>query len=196
MNRLLAALMFLITSHSSAQHITVPRGTPVMVDGKISPGEWRDAKSVASGDSRIWVKQASGFVFIAVQFPADAHGFTDLMISTAPGQRIDLHASAKLGERTMSGHGWTEWKWWNNEGWTANVSRVDSFDNKVFFPEKVREYQIRRDRFPAKTWKVMVQLSIEGKDGAYHQIALPENANENVTSTWLQLTFSPQASFN
>lgn len=187
----LAVLMVLIANPSSGQHITVPQGAPVMIDGRISPGEWRDAESLALGGARIWVKQASEFVWIAVQFPPGAHGFSDLMISPVPGQMIDLHASAKLGERTLGKQGWSDWNWWNNDGWTANVSRVDSFDKKTFFPETVREYQIRRSRFPGKAWKVMVQLSIEEKDGSYRQIALPENAAEADPSRWIQLTFSP-----
>jgi hypothetical protein len=190
---LVALLTVFLANPSPGQHVTVPRGSPVMIDGRISPKEWRDAKFLAFGEARIWMKQASNYVFFAIQFPPGTHGFTDLMISPVAGQMMDLHASAKLGERTWGKQGWSDWNWWNNDGWMANVSRVDSFDKKSFFAENVREYQIRRSRFPSKTWKVMVQLSIESNDGSFHTVALPENAAEADPSNWIQLTFSPGA---
>jgi len=186
-----AALMVLIADPSQVQHLTAPRGGPVMIDGRISAGEWRDASSLVLGRARIWVKQTSDFVCIAVEFPPDTHGFADLIISPVSGQIIDLHASAKLGERTLGKQGWSGWNWWNNDGWTANVSRVDSFEQRTFLPETAREYQIRRSRFPGKNWRMMVELSLEQKDGSYHAIALPANATEADPSGWIELTFSP-----
>jgi hypothetical protein len=32
---------------------------------------------------------------------------------------LDLHASAKLGEREGTFGKWPEWLWWNNRGWAA-----------------------------------------------------------------------------
>jgi hypothetical protein len=79
-------------------------------------------------------------------FLRHARGSQTLYIASEDGSIHDLHASAKLGERELQGGKWPgDWRnWWNNRGWVANVSQVESFEKRAFVLANVREYQIER----------------------------------------------------
>lgn len=168
-------------------------GKPVMVDGNIEPGEWSDAAEVKMpNDARLYLKVAGEFVYVAVQFPASGSGFTDLYIAPAGGSLYDLHASAKLGERQLHNHQWPEWNnWWNNQGWVANVSRVDSFEKRTFLTANAREYQIKRARFPGREWRLMLDMSLESKEGRYTVVRFPTSASDSNPEKWLRVQIEP-----
>ena len=172
-------------------HLSV--GKPVMVDGNIEPGEWSDAVEVKMpNDARLYLKVSGEFVYVAVQFPAARSGFTDLYIAPAGGSPFDLHASAKLGERQFDNHKWPEWSnWWNNQGWVANVSRVDSFEKRTFLAANVREYQIKRSRFPGHEWRLMLDMSLESREGQYTVTRFPTSASDSNPEKWLRVQIEP-----
>jgi hypothetical protein len=172
-------------------HLSV--GKPVMVDGNIEPGEWSDAAEVKMpNDARLYLKVSGDFVYVAVQFPGSSSGFTDLYIAPAGGRLSDLHASAKLGERQFDNHKWPEWNnWWNNQGWVANVSRVDSFEKRTFLAANVREYQIKRSRFPGHEWRLMLDMSLESNGGQYAVTRFPTSASDSNPEKWLRVQIEP-----
>lgn len=186
---LLLSLSFLACSSSSAiDHINVLFGRTVMIDGKISPGEWSDAAHVdLPGGGRLFFKAASHYVYFAVQLPSGRTGFVDLYLAPGDGKLYDLHSSAKLGQRVFSGAEWPEWStWWNNRGWVANVSRVESFDQKKFLDENVREFQIDRNYFAGHKWKIMLEISLaKGQD--YTVTTFPTKGDTTHPETWLSL---------
>jgi len=173
--------------------IHVPVGKPVIVDGKIEPGEWSDAAEVKMpNEARLCLKVSGEFVYVAVQFPASRSGFTDLYIASADGSIYDLHASAKLGERQLHNGKWPEWNnWWNNHGWVANVSRVDSFEKRTFLPANVREYQIKRSRFHGHEWRLMLDMSLESQGGEYTVARFPTSASDSKPEKWLRVQIEP-----
>jgi hypothetical protein len=168
-------------------------GKPVMVDGNIESGEWSDAREVTMpNDARLYLKVSGEFVCMAVQFPASRSGFTDLYVAPAGGSIYDLHASAKLGERQLHNHKWPEWNhWWNNQGWVANVSRFDSFEKRTFLPATVREYQIKRSRFPGHEWRLMLDMSLESTGGEYTVARFPTSASDSNPEKWLRVQIEP-----
>jgi hypothetical protein len=118
--------------------------------------------------ARLHIKVSGAFVYVAVQFPARRSGFTDVYIASEDGSIHDLHASAKLGERQLHDGTWSEWRnWWNNQGWVANVSQVESFEKRTFVPADVREYQIERSRFVGREWRLMLDMPMESQGGEY-----------------------------
>ena len=173
--------------------VHVPTGKPVMVDGKIGPGEWSDAAETdVPGGARLYLKTSGDLVYVAVQFPAGRSGFTDIYITSEDGGIYDLHASAKLGERRLDGGKWPEWSnWWNNQGWVANVSRVDSFETRTFAPAGVREYQIERSRFVGREWRLMLDMSMESPGGKYTVVRFPASASDSNPKVWLRVQFGP-----
>jgi hypothetical protein len=167
--------------------IKVPAGKPVMIDGHFSAKEWDDAAEKAMSHSiRLYFKQAGEFVFICVRLPEGRSGFTDLYLATPDGPAVNVHASAKLGERVLRENNWPEWRWWNNADWVANVSRVNSFEKRTFLPEDVREFQIRRSRFPAKEWLAMFEVSVAA-GGGFKTVTFPEGASNKDKATWVRL---------
>jgi hypothetical protein len=173
--------------------VHVPTGKPVMVDGKIWPGEWSDAaEAEVPGGARLYIKTSGDFVYVAVQFPAGRSGFTDIYITWEDGGIYDLHASAKLGERRLDGGKWPEWSnWWNNRGWVANISQVDSFEKRTFVPAGVREYQIERSRFVGREERLMLDMSMKSQGGKYTVVRFPASASDSNPEKWLRVQFGP-----
>jgi len=175
---------------AAEQQVRVPHSsTVVMVDGKLSLDEWKDAAKVeVPRVVDIYFKQAAGFVYIAVAYTKFPSGIVDLYLAPGDGQIYDLHASAKLGERQFEGGKWPEWTWWNNRDWVANVSRVDSWEKRTFLPEPIREYQIRRSRFPGDVWRVRFELTeITEQNETFPVIVLPGESNNHNPADWFVL---------
>lgn len=164
---LLGILPLLIALAGSAAEnpaLAVPRGRAVMIDGEIAPAEWAKAGRLALGPSlTLYAQQTEDYVYLAVQPEKAAFLAVDLYLQPANGPEINLHASAKLGERLRDGGKWPAWKWWNHHGWTANFARATSFDKREFLPDAAREFQITKERFGPGPWKVRIEL--EGAAG-------------------------------
>jgi hypothetical protein len=173
---------------SGPDSVAVPQGRPVMVDGKISSGEWDDAKRIDMPDgARLHFKQGDTYIYLCIELARGDSGFVDLYLSPGNTRVYDLHASAKLGQRVLTEGQWAEWSnWWNNKGWVANVSRVDSFDEKRFLPENVREFQIDRTSFPGREWRIMIEISLANGE-KYTTIQFPANSDKVHTDRWLSL---------
>ena len=159
-------------------------GKPVLVDGQVSAGVWDDATEIKISDQVTLAVKASGdFVFFAVKYPKPTYFGVDLYVSSVAGQLGNLHASAKLGERELKDGKWPDWVWWNNQGWVANTSRGVTFERREFLPDEIKEYQIRRSRFPGKFWRVRLEIHSQTT------IAFPEKAESNNPDKWLKLKF-------
>jgi hypothetical protein len=189
----LAGILLLCVTAAWAQRtINVPEGNhAVMIDGKLSPKEWDDATTFPLGKrARVYVKQSRGYVWMAVECLAGDDFALDFYIRPGRGSLYDLHSSAKLGERRLQGSSWSDdWKWWNNEGWVANWTRVDSFEQRTFLPQKVREYQISRERFTGNNWRVMFALILPAHP-EWQTFTFPEGATSTSTEHWMVLQFS------
>lgn len=152
-------LICVAVSYVAQPPVHLPNGKPVMIDGRLEKDEWADATVVDfPGLARLYGKKSTEYVWLAIEFTGAETGALDLYLAPGDGGIYDLHASAKLGERKLIGGKWPDWTWWNNTGWVANVSRVESFEKPSFLPANVREYQIQRSRFPAKEWKVRFEF--------------------------------------
>ncbi len=188
----LAGLLVASTvSHGQqAATVTVPQGKVVMIDGKLDEGEWSDAAKLDLDHfARVYVKSAGDYVYLAVQMLQSETGAVDLYLADGNSRLYDLHASAKLGERILQEGKWPEpWTWWNNTGWVANVSRVDSWQERTFLPEPVREYHIARHRFPGKQWKIMLEIMTPATPN-WQTRHFPENAATTNSAGWITLTF-------
>jgi hypothetical protein len=169
--------------------VNVPPGRPVMVDGVIDAGEWSDAALAETVAGRLHIKEVGEFVLVGLELPGQSAGFVDLFITAGGGPLYDLHASARLGERILTGRVWPEWHWWNNSGWVANVSRVESFDERTFLPEHARAFQIRRSRFPGRPWRIRLLTTVmKGKE--ITTLVWPEKTEDTNAAGWLELELS------
>jgi hypothetical protein len=164
-----------------------------MIDGVLSKDEWQNAKRVeVPGVATLYFQQPTEFVYIAVEYTKQPSGIVDLYLSPAEGEIYDLHASAKLGERKLHSNAYSDWTWWNNRDWTANVSRnvsrVDSFEKRTFLSAPVREYQIRRVRFPSPAWRLRFELTAMKANNETQAITtFPHATTDKSTAGWLLL---------
>ncbi|WP_242346033.1 hypothetical protein [Anaeromyxobacter terrae] len=190
--RLMLVLSLLLAPAAASAQVDVPRGKPILLDGRIDAQEWGDAAQLQLGDlARVYVKQSDGFVFVGIQLLNEQNGTVDLYLAPGDGQLHDLHASAKLGERVLQGGAWPEvWRWWNNDGWAASVSRVDSWEPRTFLKEPAREYQISRRRFPGREWRMMLDVMTEARP-TWRTTRFPPQASDTDAKGWYVVRLGP-----
>lgn len=136
------------------QPIAVPAGTPVALDGTFAQAEWDDATSLPLGDGfTLHLKRSGSDLLLAVRYPAPMAAGVDLFVDTAEGGLLNLHASARLGERLAGGGGWPPWVWGNNRRWNSHVTMT---------PQPGREFRIARDRLAAGT--IRLRIAIHGNN--------------------------------
>ncbi len=163
--------------------ISVPRGTHVLIDGKLGLGEWADARRVAASDSTvIYLKRDAKYLYVAVRPAAGAFGVDLYFDRGDPGAILDLHASAKLGEREGTFGQWPEWSWWNNRSWAANVVRVATFEPREFLTDEVKEYQIDLRRLRAR--HVWFSADVQKEEQTR---SVPSQGTERYGRHWLGL---------
>ena len=183
-----AIALLSVTQVATAQQvIRVPNGSRVvMIDGKLSAGEWDDAAQFSIGDvARGYIKQSRGYVWMAVERLSGDDFALDFYLQPSDRSLYDLHSSAKIGERKLQGSFWSDhWTWWNNDRWAANCSRVDSFEQRKFLPQKVREFQIARERFAGDTWLVMFELLLPAQR-KWQTLIFPQGARNTSTEHWM-----------
>ncbi|HTU13187.1 MAG TPA: hypothetical protein VMG08_20025 [Allosphingosinicella sp.] len=130
--------------------VTVPAGTPVALDGVFAPAEWDDARTVPLSDGFVLhLKRHGGDLLLAVRYPAPAAAGVDLFVETAEGGLLNLHASARLGERLPRGGGWSPWAWGNNRLWDSHVTMT---------PQAGREFRIAGARLARGTFRLRVAI--------------------------------------
>lgn len=167
--------------------IVIPNGKHILVDGKLSPGEWADARRIAASDSvTLYLKRDASYLYIAVE-PTGGVFSVDLYLDRDNGAGIlDLHASAKLGEREGSFGQWPEWEWWNNRAWVANVVRVANFEPRTFLVDNAKEYQIEISRLGTRRFWLSADVQTGEKTRS-----IPSDGTERHGRRWLELNAAP-----
>lgn len=196
------SVLFLLGAFNTAlgqQKINVPKGgDPVLIDGRFSADEWRDAKEITFGSSAtLYVKQFKNHVFIGVKSAAGTPRYVDLFLLDSENRIYNLHASMQIGERFLSGNLWTDekppWRWGNHTDWIASEAKINSDKNKDlplaerFFPYDGTEFQIRRSRFPGKLWRIRIE--IRDFAGQLPDIVFPSDAGRKEIEKWAVLKF-------
>ncbi|MEW6130249.1 MAG: hypothetical protein AB1757_24655 [Acidobacteriota bacterium] len=174
-----------LTNANKPEPVKIPRGTHVLVDGKISAGEWADARRVVASDfAVIYVKRDVKYLYIALDTTTGVLG-VDLYLDNRDNQSVlNLHASAKLGEREAEFGKWQDWVWWNNQGWAANVVRVDSFEPRKFLRDQSKEFQIELSRLKSQRFWLCADMYAGNESRS-----LPIQGSERYGRQWLELRF-------
>lgn len=186
----LTLVLFVLQAGHKDRNIKAPQNSPaMMIDGVLSEGEWQNAAQVeVPNTADLYFQQSPEFVYIAVKYTKSPSGIVDLYLSPRDGEVYDLHASAKLGERQLQGNKFPDWTWWNNREWTANISRVDSFEKRAFLPTPIREYQIRRSRFRSNAWRLRFELTTMKANNDTQSVTIfPPGTTHTSTAGWLVL---------
>src|SRR5215475_11115585 len=172
------------TSARDAFIVQAPMGQHILIDGRVDEKEWADAKQVpASPATRLYFKRDNTYLYVAVRPSTPARLSIDLYFRGIDMEKVlDLHASAKLGEREGTRDQWPPWVWWNNRGWTANVVRPDSFEERKFLPDEAKEFQIELGKLKVKTLRFSLDIDTGGEVQR-----LPQEGYEEVGRKWLVL---------
>ncbi len=189
---ILALALFHSTAAQAQGSITPPRGSDILLDGKCVDDEWSDAKTVASNQGHsIRIKRSDRYLFMCIIYPENASGtFEGYLVSEKQPIPLNIHVSAKIGDREWQGDKWPKWDWWAAEGWWSTPSRYNSAQEgeRRFLRNPAREIQFDLDHFGRSGWKIMFDLYYgQNVDGTYGLVPLPAGAKFNDQSSWFEL---------
>ena len=187
-------------SHGQAQQvIKVPQGngTPVLIDGKISVGEWRDAAVITAAPSiKLYLKHFRGHVFIGLKMETASPSYVDMFLVTGDNQLFNLHASMQIGERLLRDDAWSDISppnhWGNHVDWIANEAKIDAEKDrslqisKRLFPYDGMEFQLRRARFVGKQWRIRIE--VRDFAGEVPDTIFPRISERKKTASWAILS--------
>lgn len=164
----------------------------ILIDGQIESAEWSGARATTiAGTLRLLLLETQGDVFLAVATGTRTPRPVDIYLQGEDGEIFQLHASAQIGERHLPRAGWSDtipaWRWGNHVQWLANEAKLDAqqpreapFSQRTFGADGV-EFQLRRARFPGRTWRLRVDVGVfPGNAGEYR---FPAGASDD-PATW------------
>lgn len=185
----LFAAFVLLGIAGSAQEITVPKTDgPPLLDGRFTEREWAGARIFRVNDSlELYVKQDREYFYWCLRDRRANLMGVDFYIAFRDSM-VNLHASAKLGERVYrKDAGYGKWDWWNHRDWAANVNPFNSFEGQRFLKDEAKEYQVDKRRIGGGTVLLMFGLDPPGVvPSTYPQGADPENPEK-----WMKLRLEP-----
>ena len=174
-------------SNTAAPAAKVPVSkASVMLDGRIEQREWDKALKVKVSDSlSLYFQQDASNLYLAL---ANPHGqqtlmMVDFYVEPEDKVLVNLHASAKLGERTLQGQDYGDWDWWNNRLWYANVVRSGNSASQRFLLDEAKEFQIRKSRLKGKKLRLMFEITYPES----MTTTFPANTSPTSTQNWLEL---------
>jgi hypothetical protein len=171
------------------ERATIPHGHAILIDGHLETTEWDDACEIpVTSNYRLLVKHDTAYFYIAVVRSTAAVFGVNLYLASpqSSSSYLNLHASAKLGERVGRRSSWSDWVWWNNRRWSANVERFNAFTGQRFLPDTTKEFQIALDRLPGT--RFLLTFDIETPDGT-EQPAAKGPIQDGVH--WIPLQLAP-----
>jgi hypothetical protein len=186
MKRIIMAMAILLYVRGLEAQVTVPNDrATVMIDGRYEDAEWQGAAKIVVNDSTsLYAKQDEDNIYLCLRTATvqPALVMVDLFL-TQKGGLLNLHASAKLGERSWNGSSYGEWVWWNNSGWQATVARIDRIEERKFLRDEAKEFQLRKSRFRDKHFRLMMDISYPPSMVSKYPLAADTTDSKN----WVQL---------
>lgn len=171
-----------------AQSIKLPKSKrSVLIDGFFQADEWDDAASVKVNDSlTLYFKQDRENIYWCLRGHHRVIQLAGVDFYFQKGKTlINLHASAKLGERVFNGSDYGEWNWWNNRHWVANVVKLDVPESRKFFRDECKEFQIRKSFAEDSSSKLMFTMHFP----KHLETRFPLNAVESDSNLWLTISW-------
>lgn len=159
----------------------------IMLDGKLETGEWDKALKLRVNDSLdLYFQQDAANLYLCLANPYGQPTLmgVDFYLEADDKRLVNLHASAKLGERRLKGQDYGDWNWWNNRLWYANVVRFGNDTGPRFLFDEAKEFQIRKGLIKGKKFKLMLEISYP----PYRSTTYPKDASPVNSEKWLVLS--------
>ncbi len=194
------AVMALAGTASVLETITINSTSRApLLDGHCDDKEWLSAtKFELPANTAVYLMHNKHSFFVCAKGKANDYTVVDVYIEhPETGQLYNLHASAQLGERVMTGKTWDEFSWWNNKDWSgfwvpyAGEEETKSGKRTKFLEGSHREVQILKKKFAGNTLNMMIRLSGLSHNGQYGAVFFyPEKAIDTDKLTWSKMTFA------
>jgi hypothetical protein len=159
---------------------SVPNGRCILVNGSLGIGEWTESAALRlDTDTEILFHKDDENLFLAITFRGARHTGVDLYIHSGGGTRM-LHVSSALGEKVLEDNRWSDFKWGQNDWWSANqIGSIYEEGQRRFLEPEVFEFQIDRRGLGANI-RLFIHLKRPEK-------LLPSGASAEDKEEWIRL---------
>lgn len=198
----IASFILLFMAQSTfAQPLKIPACKNPLVDGVVSMEEWTGARLIVAThymSIRLGKSKEYFYVAVASDQPTDSIGYVSVFISDSDNRVLDLHSSARLGERALQNGQYPDWgtavfpddSWFNHSGWTSNYAwfKCQPASCATLKFAKAKEFQIERKKFVGSEWAIRVFINFV-RNGKWETVIYPANTSETTTTDWLKIKF-------
>lgn len=182
-NSLLAVLLVAAASPVAVPADTAARPSP-QLDGRIGTAEWAGAAEIRLGQGhRLLLRSDRENLYLAVAYQSPAAPSVDVYLRRPGGGLIDLHASAKVGQRLATEGAWSDYVWGEAPDWTSHANARDPETRRYKLAEG-REFRISRSMLPTGSIAISVVVSDTDRE------VWPAGASETDASTWALVDLS------
>jgi hypothetical protein len=159
---------------------SVPNGRCILLNGSLGIGEWAESGTLRlDTDTEIRFHKNDESLFLAIVFVGPRHTGVDLYIHFDEGTRM-LHVSSALGEKIFEENHWSDFKWGQNDWWSANqIGSIYEGGRQRFLEPEAFEFQIDRRELGANI-SLFIHLKRPEK-------LLPTGASAEGEEGWMQL---------
>jgi hypothetical protein len=188
MRTALLLLLIFISSSGMAQSVKLPASKKsVFIDGHFQEDEWSDAASVKVSDSlTLYFKHDRENIYWCLRGHHRPAQLASVDFYFLKGKSlVNLHVSAKLGERLFDGKDYGEWNWWNNREWVANVTKLDVPETRKFFRDECKEFQVRKTFSHKNQARLMFTIQFPKN----LETRFPVEASETKPDRWLDISW-------
>ena len=179
----------------------MPLGPATLLDGRCEAAYGAGAQIPLGHGLTLSAMRHERLLMLCVALPAGSWGVLDLYLKTPKVTTpLNVHASAKLGERALEASGWPQWTWWNENGWASPVvawsgcaggggsgasgSTAGNECRADFAPRGDREIHLDIDRFGSGDWRAMLELHQIRVGADQVSIEYPGAARNDDPTTW------------
>jgi hypothetical protein len=159
----------------------------ILIDGFFLEEEWGDAHALKVSDSlTLYFKQDRDNIYWCLRGHHRVKQLASVDFYFMKGKTlVNLHVSAKLGERVFNGTDYGEWNWWNNRDWVANVLKLDVPETRTFFRDECKEFQVRKSFADGNGSRLMFTMYFPKN----LETRFPSNASESDSEHWITLSW-------
>lgn len=195
----IAILLLAATSGNATESITISRVDRVpLLDGRCAADEWHAATLIElQAKASVYLMHDTESLYVCAKGKPEDYTVIDLYIERAKtGSLHNLHASAQLGERTLTGNQWADFEWWQITDWGgfwvpyAGEEETEDGTRTRFLKGSGRELRILRRKFEGDAWTMMIRLAaIAHPDDPQAKFVIPQKAVETNKATWARFEF-------
>lgn len=193
-----------LKTHTTSLNINIPytknATDNISANGVFDEQQWQNAiKKPITESLDLLLLQSDDNIYIGIKSHSETiKTSSDIFIENDLNEKLNLHASMKIGERNFSKKSWdpkiNPFTWGNNKLWTANITKWDEKkkDQKLAMVYKFeymegQEFIISKEKLRSKAFNLRLKINVINKLDKVKTVEYPSANASLKPSYWLNI---------